>query len=207
MMSKPKYNHPFIKFVRQECKRYGVKFILLQDKYIKANDYDDSCGGYFTEEPPELAVATRVWYTDFLSTLVHEYSHMLQWVEESPFRSGYRGLDSWDIVERWINGETFKKTTVKKCIDSVRDCELDCDRRAVEIIKKHKLPINVGKYCQKASSYAYLHNYIKLSRQWEYDDYPDKNERHILKLMPTNLDSNYSRTPRKIMNAFKKYMV
>jgi len=205
-MPKPKYNHPFIKFVRHECRRYKVKFMLQHENEIKNQDEGAlSCGGYFTDTPAELAVATRISYTDFLSTLVHEYSHMTQWIDNSPYYIGHRGFDSWDIIERWINGEEFKKNTVKRCINIVRNCELDCDRRAIKIIKKHRVSININTYCQKSSAYIYFHNFMKITRKWEYKDIPS-NKHQIINKMPTNLNGDYSRTPRKIMELFKKYM-
>jgi len=202
-MPKPKYNHPFIKFVRHECKRYGVKFILQRTAEASG---ESQCCGYFIDEPPTLEVATRILYTDFLSTLVHEYSHMMQWIDESPyFHKNYRGLDAWDITDRWIDGEDFKRKTVIKCIDTVRDCELDCERRAIETIKTHRLPIRIDKYCQKASAYMYFHNFMKISRQWDYKNYWDKME-YIAYKMPTDLSGDYSRTPRKVMRLFKKHL-
>ena len=205
-MPKPKYNHPFIKFVRHECRRYGVKFMLRRVDGLKGEEEEHSCGGYFNDDPPELAVATRILYTDFLSSLVHEYCHMIQWAEKSPyFIHGYRGLDSWDIMERWIDGEDFKKTTVKKCIDNVRDCELVCERRAVKILKEFKIPINTETYCQRAGAYIYFHNFIKLSRRWEYKSVPTHVD-GIVNAMPPNLDGDYSSTPRKIMKLFRKHM-
>jgi len=205
-MPKPKYNHPFIKFVRHECRRYKVKFMLQHENEIKNQDEGAlSCGGYFTDTPAELAVATRISYTDFLSTLVHEYSHMTQWIDNSPYYIGHRGFDSWDIIERWINGEDFTRSTIRKSINIVRDCELDCDRRAVELIKKFRIPINIDRYCRKSSAYIYFHNFMKITRRWEYKEMPS-NKYQIINKMPTNLNGDYSRTPRKIMALFKKYM-
>ena len=199
-MAKPKHNHPFIKFVRRECKRHGVKFVLQHTSEISEDEFP--CGGYFSEEPPELVVATRVLYPYFLSTLVHEYSHMLQWLDKD---SVTYHVDYWDIFNRWLSGENFKKSTIKRCIRIIRDCEVDCDRRAVELIKKHKLPINIEKYEQRAGAYAYFYNYIRYTRKWEYNNDTEKLIR-ISEKLPPKLDGDYSKTPRKVMRLFKKHM-
>ena len=196
-----KYKNQFIKFVRRECKRHNVEFNLINEEVIRDED-GTTYGGYFSHDPAELAVATKVLYKDLLSILAHEYCHMTQWIDKSPYFSGHKRFDSWDIVHRWLNGEDFKKTTVKKSINTVRDCELDCERRTIEIIKKHHLPINIEEYCQEASSYIYFHNFMKITRKWEYKRTP----KVITSKMPTTLDGDYSKTPRKIMNLFKKHM-
>lgn len=198
-----KYKHPFVKFVRRECKRHKVKLTLIHEEKL----YDDNmtCGGYFTDDPAELAVATKVIHKDFLSLLAHEYSHMTQWINKSPYFVGYKRFDKWDILDRWINGEDFKKNTVKRSINMVRDCELDCERRTVEVIKEHNLPIDIEEYCQRASAYIYFHNFMRITRKWEYKLIPSDIP-GIVNKMPTTLDGDYSKTPRKIMNLFKKYM-
>lgn len=204
-MKKPKHNHSFIKFVRRECKRYGVKLTLKHVKRLPQGNEGETCGGYFIEDPLEIAVATKILYVDFLSILVHEYAHVTQWIDKSPFCVGYRNYDSWDIMDRWIGGEEFTRTTVHKSIDAVRDCELDCDRRAVMLIKKHKIPVNIERYCQKASAYMYLHNFIKKSRKWEYKKMPSQISA-ITNKMPTNLDGDYIVTPHAVTQLFKKYL-
>jgi len=171
------------------------------------SDDGDSCFGYFRDYPLELVVATRCLYSDFLSTLVHEYSHLEQWAEGSRFFSGGRvNFDySWTIVERWLDGEKFTNRTIKKAIDIVRACELDCERRSIINIKKHNIPVNIENYCRRASSYIYFYNFVKKTKMWETKDDPSDFPA-ILKQMPTNLDGNYTRTPRKIMKLYIKHL-
>jgi len=201
------YTHPFVKHVKQQCKRYGCKFSLTYKSNVICDDDDESCFGYFRDEPLELVVATRCLYTEFLSTLVHEYSHFEQWTEGSKFFSGGRvNFDySWTIVQRWMDGEKFTNQTVKKAMDVVRACELDCERRSVENIKKYKIPVNVKNYCKRASSYIYFYNFVKKYKIWDTKhnpaDFPV-----IIKEMPDNLNGDYTKTPRKIMKLYVKHL-
>ena len=202
----PKYTHPFIKHIRHECKRYGMKFILVHQDGFKCDDEDTSCGGYFSSDPLELGVATMVNYKDFLSGLVHEFSHFEQWRDESPyFLKEYKGMDAGNVLFHWLQGKEYKKETINTCIDIIRDCELDCDRRAVENIRKFKLPLGIKEYCKKSSGYIYFHNFVKISRNWEYKNYPSCIPQ-IYNKMPDNLDGDYSTTPRRIMKLFKTYL-
>ena len=199
-----KFKHPFVKYVKQECKRIGCKLIFRKSHEFK--DEDGSCTGYFIDDPLELGVATKGKYHDFLETLVHEFSHLEQWRENSPFYiAGYRGLDSWTVLSKWLSGQEYKRKTVKKCLDIIRDCELDCDRKAVVNIKKFNIPIDVKAYSKKQSAYAYFHNFMKKSRKWEYKEYAT-GVPQIVKKMPDNLDGDYSKTPRRIMRLFDRHM-
>lgn len=200
------YQHPFVKHVKKECKRYGCKVKLIHNPIIVDED-KNSFSGYFLDVPLELVVATRCHFTYFLSTLVHEFSHFEQWKEKSPyFINGKRHIDSWDITNRWIAGEDFTRRTIKKCINEVRNCELDCERRAVENIKKFNLPINIKSYCKKASAYIHFHNFMKRKRIWESKKNPTEIPK-IVDMMPDNLDGDYSKTPRKIMRLYDKYLL
>ena len=44
--------------------------------------------------------------------------------------------------------------------------ELDCDRRATALMKKHKLPIDVTNYIQESNSYILSYNYIHEHRNF-----------------------------------------
>jgi len=199
------YSHPFVKYVRHECRRYGCKLKLIYKSEL-VDDDNSIYSGHFLDDPLELVVATRVLYTTFLSTLVHEYSHMEQWRDKSKYYvQGYRGWDSWDIMNRWLQGHEFKRTTINRSINVIRNCEVDCERRAIKNIKKFNIPVNIKSYCQKANVYIYFHNYIKKTRVWDCKKEPNDCPQ-ILKAMPDNLDGDYSKMPRKIMRLYKKYV-
>lgn len=203
------YRHPFVKHVRHQCKRYGCKLKLIYKELLEEED-GSTCEGYFSDDPLELVVATRCLYTDFISTLVHEYSHFEQWIEESKYFAGGKYFSGGkynyhSILERWIGGENFTKKTIERTIDVVRNCELDCERRSVENIKKYNLPINIEKYCKNASAYIYFYNFIKKTRVWETKHKPSDCKK-IIDIMPTDLSGNFSRTPRNIMKLYIKHL-
>ena len=65
----------FIAYVKQECKRLGIKCMLRPTKSIKLGT-TSRCSGYFDSENKELVVAMK--QKGSLSILVHEYCHLTQ---------------------------------------------------------------------------------------------------------------------------------
>jgi hypothetical protein len=198
--------HPFIKHVKRECRRYGVKLILASVDTYKDDDVDE-CGGYFSGDPLELLVAKKVRYKEFLGRLVHEYSHFEQWRDNSKYSgNGIKGNRSWRIVSNWIDGKTYERSIVIKAINTMRDCELDCNRRALKNIEKFRIPIDVDRFCKEASAYAYFHNYIKISRKWEYKKSTVEDIKPLRKIMPSNLDGNYIQLPKRVKELLDKHL-
>jgi len=201
-----KYRNRFFKHVQRQCKKYKIKFILLDKHGFDGTEGDTSCGGYFIDNPLEIGIATETHYKDVLATLVHEFSHFEQFQDKSPFYTKkYRGLDPGTLFCNWLDGREYKKATINSCIDIIRDCELDCDRRALVNIRKFKIPIGIKDYCRKSSAYLHFHNFVKLSRKWEYKKYPGTFP-PIVNKMPTNLDGDYSKTPKEIIKLYRKYL-
>lgn len=201
-----KLNHKllFIKHLKQECKRYKMKLKLVNTGFFE--DENEESGGYFIDDPLEIAITTQMYYVDFLSAIVHEFSHFEQWRDDSPYYiRGYKGLDAGDILARWLKGDNFKKSTIKQCTAIIRDCELDCERRAVANIKKYKIPINIKDYCRKASGDIHMYNFVNGSRRWNYKRFPNHMP-IILKHMPDNLDGDFSKMSKELKDLYKKHL-
>ncbi len=78
MIKKTKKELEFIQFVKDECKKYGVKCSLRNVNYVKLSG-NIKCSGWFDETIPELVSALN--RKDWIEILAHEYSHLTQWVE------------------------------------------------------------------------------------------------------------------------------
>lgn len=201
----------FIDSVRKQAKAYNIKFNLTDEKYVKLSD-NIKCSGYFDERwrksPGEIIVATNKSIDYWLSTLVHEASHMQQWIEQ---------CDAWvkcdkitpnpTVIDDWLDGKDYSKKTIEKAINITRDMELDCEKRTVVAIRKYKLPINIGDYIQKANIYMFFHNYLKTTRRWSDPKNNPYTNPNIYKLAKRSFYDDYSETPKEIWNAFKKYKI
>jgi hypothetical protein len=103
----------------------------------------------------------------FLNILVHEYSHMKQWIEGlAIWRTKYKGYEPYDVVHNWLHeGKEYPEDVLDKCFGLVKEVELDCEKRAVETINKWKLPINTKTYTKCAIAYLYYFDYMRHYRK------------------------------------------
>jgi hypothetical protein len=190
----------FLKHIRKKCKEYNVKLVLKNTKKIKLSD-NIYVGGYFWDEPDKYELACALKNPEYLNLLVHEYSHMEQWVENS---SIWKDAKYVTHVDEWLEGRDIRDIDQK--IDRVKMFELDCEKRALENIKKFNLPINTKMYIKKANSYILFYNYLKESRKWSKPGkapYAPKNN-ELWSLCPTRFmsDSYYETIPKKIYKKF-----
>lgn len=203
------YTKQFIKHVKHECRRYNMTLKKVQKNYITI-DGNIVCG-YFSNDPLEIVIAVGETPRsfDWLDVLVHEFSHFEQWRDNDKTYIGtdYKKTTADNIVWNWIAGKNYTSDTVETCINKMKLCELNCERRTVKNIIKYSLPINITEYIQRANAYIHEYNYIKLTRRWNNPtkksatDIPE-----IIKAMPTHLNGNYSRIPKKIIDLYDKHL-
>ena len=186
----------FIKHVKQECKKHNIKCVLKNTKTVKLTDDNDRCSGYFDEE--NLVVAMN--RPDALQILVHEYCHLTQWVEQCDSWVASVKNESHDKLYRWLAGEDIKD--IKKAISICRDLELDNEKRAIKMIKRFNLPIDIDIYIKKANAYVQYYNYLPISRKWcSPKNTPYKNNR-LVELMSSKFNMNYNKLTKKLLKAF-----
>jgi hypothetical protein len=176
----------FIKFVKKECRKYGVKVELRNVNYLKMSG-NIHCSGYFDSENKLLIVAKK--HTHWFETLAHEYSHLTQWVEGCP--AWVNGIESIDIIDRWIGGEDTPD--VQTHLKLARELELDNEKRTVDIILKWGLDdiVDVGLYTKKANAYVIFYNWLGISRRWSnVNNSPYKNQR-LMSAMSSKFDMDY----------------
>jgi hypothetical protein len=149
------------------------------------------CDGYFDEQFKVFACAIgkplKLWFPVF----VHEYCHFLQ-SKEKIFKNSHKAYSSiWDWLDREI--ELPRNKVINYC-KTIRNIEIDCDKRAVELIKQKKLPISIENYIRDANIYSLYYNILPYTRKWltnfPYDDYIIKRN------MPKYFLKNYDRTPK-----------
>jgi hypothetical protein len=190
----------FINDLYKKAEKHKIKIQLSHSKLVFAKGETAGCGGYFDSEHKILAVATDYPKSKWLSILIHESSHLDQWIEDK---------FHW---EKWTHGHTLffqwllEKKIVKRevLLESVQDVialELDCEKRAIAKIKKYNLPINLEEYCRKANAYLFSHLYLLEVRKWIPRIYSNKN---TWMSSPKTLKKEYKNIPRKLYAAFKK---
>ena len=134
------------------------KFSILLHQSKKANDF----GGSFDYSEKEFIVSMHN-KTGF-EILIHEYCHYLQW--KTNRKQFLKLINGCSIVFDWLEGTFYKKDVVAEAIKAAITLEWDCENRALEQIKKHKLDIDIDQYCKAANSYLLFYNIVHEKRKW-----------------------------------------
>jgi phosphorylcholine metabolism protein LicD len=192
-----KKSKDFIKYVKSECKKYGVKCDLRNTKYVKLSG-NIKCSGYFDEETPTLVCSMN--RPDSLEILAHEFGHLTQWKEN---------IDLWQavnvsmpLVDAWLGGEEV--SNIKKHLAVCRNLELDNEKRAVKIIKKFDLDIDIDNYIKKANAYVFFYSRLLATRKWCTPKNSPYSNIRIIEKMPRYFMKDYSSMPRRIEKVFEQ---
>jgi len=185
----------FIDFVKKECKKYGVKCRLKNTSYVIINK-TTKVSGYFDESVPELVCSMNS--KESISILVHEYCHLTQWIDYIPLWK--KAEISIPIVFNWLDGKNVRN--IKQHLAVCRDLELDNEKRSVEMIKKHNLPIDIKRYIKRANAYVQFYNYLYISRKWSNSKNTPYNNENLINIMPDKFNMRYSKMSKKVEKMF-----
>jgi hypothetical protein len=182
----------FISYVKEECKKYGVKCDIRDVKSVEADGV--TCSGYFNESDKTLVVAMKAHNS--LGLLVHEYCHMTQWIDGiAIWKLATKSLDK---MHEWLEGKSVKN--IRYHLGIVREMELDNERRSVQMIKKWNLSVDVKEYVREANSYVQLYNWMYHSRIWPA--VPPYRIKAITASMSDRFNMGYRRMSKKVFNTF-----
>jgi len=135
------------------------KYKVLIEDNIKVN-------GYF-DEPKTFVVAMSKPVNKWLPIFVHEYCHYRQSIEKEPCYVNFDKVDGIDEYDPWLAGKAeLTKEQLLACTRACQELELDCEKRAVEIMKKFNLPIDIDYYIRRGNAYVLFYNYVMKHRTW-----------------------------------------
>lgn len=184
----------FVNYVKTQCKAKGVIIKLKPTKNVKLGEI--KCSGYFDEIDKELVVSAK--HESALETLVHEFAHFTQWIEDCP--AWKASASTYGNIDEWLGGKEFRY--IKKYVALARDLELDNEKRSVKLIKKFKLPIDVKLYIKKANAYVLFYNYMLITRRWcKPNNSPSRNP-ILLAECSDKFDMRYDKLSDDILDAF-----
>jgi len=191
---KKKSFEEFVKFVKSECRKHGVKCSLRKVNYLK--DGAQECSGYFDTE--QLVVA--MLHPLAKQILAHEYCHLTQW------RDGIKLWDQSDdsikMLDLWIDG--IDVPDIKKHISVVRRLELDNEKRTSELVDEWVLGTTRRMYIKRANAYVQFYNWMAITRRWsKHLGAPYLNKR-LVAAMSDKFDMNYSRITPEIRRIFEE---
>jgi hypothetical protein len=160
------------------------------------------CSGYFDSEEPRLEMAIGTPFEEWFPIMLHEYSHMRQWIE----RREWFDKNDFDIqLTEWITGAIeLSREEIDRYVADAMELEGDCEQRVVELIKARNIPIDIEEYAQK--SMAYVNGYIAMGkfRQWTAPFKAPYRQPEVWKLFPKVIDLSW-RPGEEHMAAYAKY--
>lgn len=137
----------------------GFSVKLLMEKCI-----DGKYGGWFNSDTKEKEFVVAMKHKDSFEIFIHEYSHYLQWKHNRRFFN--TRSESCDIVFSWLDGKKYSKKVISEAINHAIEIEWDCEKRALELIKKHKLKVDVDNYIRGANCYLFFYHTVRNLNKW-----------------------------------------
>lgn len=174
----------FIKHVDRACKRKGFELELLNTVFVDVGDNAPSAG-YFSEDEKKIVVCVKT--KKFIDILAHEFGHFNQYIEDEQWYDYHS--KSYEKVFEWLEGKRVRNIGFH--LGNCLELELDCEKRAVEIIKKFNLNINIQDYIQRANAYVYFWRYLEHTRRWCNPYNTPSNNDEIARTMPTRFLKEY----------------
>lgn len=178
----------FLELVLKDCKKHGVKVNIIPKRRYKLSKFE-AVVGLWDEENLSITVAAH--NDDWLTTLAHEYSHFCQWKNNE--HSGDEIDDAYADFDEWVEGKTeLSEQRLNEIITMIQYCELDCEKKTLELIKKYNLFDKPSLYVKKANAYILSYEVIKITKT--IFDQSAHGSRKILKLMPDTFIENFNLT-------------
>ena len=189
----------FIELVKNGCKKHKVSCKLKDVNYLKPTP-TIRCTGYFDDESRTLQVAMK--QRDAFEILVHEYSHLTQWIDKVPV---YTKANKYLLaVDEWIAGTDLPEIVIDTAIQGIVDLELDNEKRSAKLIDKYGLSVDKESYVKKANAYLYFYHWMRKTRKWCSPNNPPYRNKNIVAAMPTAFRGKYDKLPKRFEKVFEQ---
>lgn len=191
--------------IATECALREVTLLLQASERVKLPEEsaDMASSGFFDDAQGILAVGTMKPVVDWFPVLLHEYSHMRQWIEDP---RGWAAAGECEELWDWLDGSLeLTKAELRRTVDSVRGIETDCEQRTIRLIEENpEFGIDPGEYGKKANAYMYFYTMVARERKW-YTKKPPYTIPGILKMMPSDMPRDYWRVPKQYQELVRRH--
>ena len=159
---------------------------------------------FFDEDNKQIQVRIQDTIKEWGLIFIHEYCHYLQW-KDGKYGSPMYG-EAGGEIHLWIRKRIkLNKERVNLIANRIKRCELDCEKRVVNLINKYKLEVDTKSYIRNANAYVFSYNMIKERREW-YKLGPQCVP-EIIDIMPETFLSRYDRTPDKYRQLYLEHCI
>ena len=164
----------FTSYIDSYCKRTRHKFYVHNKKRLTLDG--DLCGGYCDLEEAHVAGKNSKFYP----TLVHEFGHVQQ-TKTARWAHHFEESEWEDFLgsEARLNGDLIHSAL------NVLELERDCERRALNFIKRFSLPIDSAQYAREANCYLVYYHFLLFFGSWK--DSTKIYRKEIVESMPDKL--------------------
>ena len=197
----------FLKYVEKELTKHKFKLLMVDKKSVFVEGHV-KVSGYFDSEKMILAVTVDKPTKQWLPVLVHEFAHFTQWKSNcKAWKNTFvKGEDVSDTIFLWVKDEIKLPLDIVKIHTArSRDMELDCEKRAVRLIRKFDLPIDIPTYIKQANAYLYFYNYACLRKRWWKRGKTPYQTKAIWSEFPDTFRRSYRSLPDKYIELFDTY--
>lgn len=163
--------------------------------------------GCFDESDWEITIATGRPWDIWFPIFVHETCHFDQWKEgcDEWNRLDYKGTDVYELLDTELQSKDPDMKLMWECMTRMRDMELDCEKRTISEIKKHKLPVDLQDYIKGVNVYMYWHMVVYVLRRYHGKKYGTDTTFPLRKHMPDKIQKNYDNMPLDYVQLYLKY--
>lgn len=207
----PENTHHFFHDCIKEMRKHDVNIIISPDEYFKSDG--SVYNGYFEGgEDKVFAVAIGKDFDKWFTIFIHEYSHFTQWRDDSPHWTytpfkDFEHIDAGILLFLWAGGHI--ELTKEQALNYTRPTvhvEMDADKRAVELIKKYNLPVNVNRYIQTSNAYTLFYFYMIETREWYKPNKEPYRIEEIVSRMPDYFLDDYNSVDDKILDIYRRFL-
>jgi hypothetical protein len=125
---------------------------------------DGKYGGWFSSETKSKEFVVAMKRDAAFEIFVHEYSHYLQWKQRRQFFNAKSS--GCAVIFNWLDGTEYSDRCIVNAFAKAIEIEWDCERIALSLIKKYKLPIDKEKYIRGANCYLFFYYAVQELRLW-----------------------------------------
>lgn len=190
-------NSKVFDIIKEDIESLDGRIILLKGNYCGGKS---KCSGLFymdSNDNPIIKVAKgSLLEEEWFGILIHEYCHFIQWKDDSRL---WNNFCDYDITYSQI---IIKPEKYKKELIALMELEIDCEKRATNIIKNNKL-FDYKIYAQSANAIIYKYAFL-----YKYGKWPDDNRKYqkVQKFCPKKILKSYKEylnIPEEIYNYYK----
>lgn len=188
--------------IEEKCKQHGVIFRVSGGKKVYSGS--GGCGGFFSDDPAELAIAVDKPLKWVIATLVHEDSHFDQWLDKNSIWHNKSIAKKINSFFYWL----MKLKNIEDPTETAKNVialEADCERRSLKKVKERwSHIISPEDYAQSANAYMFSYLYMAKSGKWISDKVKLRN-RCFFRNFPAKILRQFNNLSDQHLALFYKY--